>query len=51
VVAAKNQDVFGMIGAQDVQILVHGVGGALIPILGDPLLRRDQVDEFVQIGG
>ena len=40
-----------MIGTQDVQILKDGVGSALIPVFVEPLLRRDNVDEFIQIGG
>ena len=46
-----DQHVIGMIGSQDVQILKDGVCSALKPVFVEPLLRRDHIDEFIQIGG
>ncbi|CCC96390.1 protein of unknown function [Azospirillum baldaniorum] len=50
VVAGQDQDVFRLVVAQDVQVLVHRVGGALVPGgLADALLRRQQVAELVHL--
>jgi hypothetical protein len=47
-VAGKNQDEFRVVVANDVEVLVDGVSGAAVPgVLGDPLLRRQQIDVFV----
>jgi hypothetical protein len=50
-VAGQDQDVLGRAGfvADDVEVLVHGVGGALVPVLFvDALLGGQQLDELVE---
>jgi hypothetical protein len=37
-----------VIAPQHVEVLEHRVGGALVPVLADLLLGRQQVDEFVE---
>jgi hypothetical protein len=50
VITGQHQDVVGVLRAQDVQVLVDGVGRALVPaLLVDLLLGRQQVDEFVEL--
>ena len=47
-VTGQHQDVFRVVPAQDVDVLVDRVGGAPVPIgFVHALLRRQQVDEFV----
>ena len=47
VVAGQDDKVFRAGGAEDVEVLEHGVGGAAIPgRLVEPLLRRQQVEKF-----
>ena len=46
VVAGKDQHVLGLLGADGINILVNGVGGALIPLVTDALHRREDFDEF-----
>ena len=48
VVAGKNEDVFGALAADGIDVLVDGVGGALIPLLRDAHLRRKNFDEFAE---
>jgi hypothetical protein len=49
VVAGQHQHVLRLVDPQDVQVLVDGVGGALVPgFLRDPLLGRQQIHEFVE---
>jgi hypothetical protein len=43
-VAGEDHDVAGALLFERVDILIHGVGGALIPLLVDALLRRDNVE-------
>ena len=40
---------FGVLLLDRVDVLVDGVGRALIPVLVDPLLRRHDVDELAQL--
>ena len=49
VVAGQDHDVLRPLFFERVDVLVNGVGGALIPVLVDPLLRRHDVDEFAQL--
>ena len=46
VVAGKNEDEIGLLGADGIDVLVDGVGGALIPVLRDAHLRRENFDEI-----
>src|SRR5207248_4923829 len=46
VIAGKNKNVLGLLGADRINILIHGVGGALVPRLADPLHRRQHFDEL-----
>src|ERR1700693_275879 len=50
VIAGQDEDVFGAFAADGINILVHGVGGALIPLLGDAHLRRKDFDIFAETG-
>lgn len=50
-VARQDQDIFGAACAQNVEILVDGIGSAGIPsIFAYTLLGRDDIDEFAQLG-
>ena len=44
-------DVRGALLLDRVDVLVNGVGGALIPVLVDPLLGGNNVDELAQLAG
>jgi len=48
VVAGKNEDEIGAFAADGINILVDGVGGALIPGLRDAHLRRQHLNEIPQ---
>ena len=48
VVAGKNENVFGALAAEGIDVLVDGVRGALIPLLGDAHLRRQDFDKFTE---
>ncbi len=48
VVSGQNQHVIGTCLFDRIDVLVDGVGRALIPVFVDPLLRRQDVDEFVE---
>ena len=50
VVAGKNKNEFGALAADGINVLVHGVGGALIPLLRDAHLRRKDFDIFAETG-
>ena len=45
VVAGENEDVVRLLAADRIDILVHGVGSALIPVLRDAHLRRQNFDK------
>ena len=48
-VSGQDQDVFRLVGAEDVQVLIDRVGGALVPVLADgALLGGQQFDELVE---
>ncbi len=51
VVAGEDEDVFGLLGANGVDVLVDGVCGALIPGLGDALHGGQDLDEFAELVG
>ena len=50
VIAGQNENVFGAFAADGIDVLVHGVGGALIPLLGDAHLRGKNFDVFAEPG-
>ncbi len=51
VVAGQQHDVARAVILDDVHVLVHGVGGAFVPLrLGDALARRQHVKTFVALG-
>ena len=50
VVAGEDQYILGLVDAQNVEVLVDGVGRALVPgLFRHPLLRRQQIDELVEL--
>ena len=50
VITGQHDHVVGLIRADDVEALEHGVRRAAVPgVVVDPLLRRDQVDELVHL--
>ena len=49
VIARQNQHVRRMVRADEIEVLVHRVGGAAIPVRADLLLSRDQFDELAQL--
>ena len=51
VVAGEDEDVLGLFGADGVDVLVDGVGGALVPGLGDALHGREDLDELAELVG
>src|SRR5438128_7108059 len=48
VVATQNEDVFGALAANGVDVLIDGVGGAAIPLFADPHLRRKNFNKFAE---
>ena len=48
VVAGQDEGVLGTLAAKRIDVLVHGVGGALVPLLRDAHLRRQNFDEFAE---
>ena len=46
VVAGKNQDVLGLLGADGINVLIDRVGCALIPLIADALHGRKNFDEL-----
>jgi len=48
VVACKDGDVLRPVAQQQVDVRVDGIGGAPVPHGLEPLLRRQQLDEFVE---
>ena len=48
VIAGEDDDVFGRVAVDDVDVLEHRVGGARVPlVLGDALARRQDVEALV----
>ena len=47
-IAGENQNVFGIFQFNGINILVDGVGRALIPFFIDSVLRRQHVDVLVE---
>ncbi len=46
VVAGEDEDVLGLLGADGINVLINGVGGAHIPVVADALHGRQDLDEF-----
>ncbi len=51
VVAGEDEHVLGLFGADGVDVLVDGVGCALVPALGDALHGGEDLDELAQLVG
>ena len=51
VVAGEDEDVLRLLAADGVDVLIDGVGGALVPILADALHRREDFDELAKFAG
>ena len=51
VVAGEDDDVLGLFGADGVDVLVDGVGGALVPGFGDALHGWEDLDELAELVG
>jgi len=49
VIASQDQHIVRIVVADNVEVLEDGVGGALVPIDFDALLRRQQFDELVEL--
>src|SRR2546430_15289760 len=50
VIAGENENEFGALAADGINVLIYGVGGTLIPLLGDAHLRRKDVEVIAQGG-
>ena len=46
VIGAENGDQFGIVPFEQIQILIHAVGGALVPIFSRAHLRRHRNDKM-----
>src|SRR5277367_1432811 len=46
VVAGEDEDEVGLFRADGIDVLINGVGGALVPVLGDAHLRSENFDEI-----
>ena len=51
VVAGEDEDVFGLLGADGVDVLVDGVGGAHVPVGADALHGGQDLDELAELLG
>ena len=49
VVAGEHQHVLRPVRADELQVLPQRVGGALVPVRPEPLLRRDDLDELAEL--
>ena len=48
-IAGQDQHIFGIMYTDDIQILVHRIGGAFVPSLVNALLRRQQLDKLTEL--
>ena len=48
-ITGQDQDVRGVVRANELEILIHGVGGAPIPMRSNLLLSRNEFHEFAQL--
>ena len=49
VIAGQDDDVARILADDGVEVLIDGVGGALVPVFADALLRRQDLDELAQL--
>jgi len=49
VIAGENQDVLGLFGADGIDVLINGVGRALIPLIADALHGRQHFNKFTDL--
>ncbi len=49
VIAGEHHDILRLFADDRVEVLVDGVGGALVPLLADALLRRQDLDELAEL--
>ena len=49
VVAGQDEHVLGLLGPDGVNVLVHRVGGAHVPVFADPLHGRQDLDELAHL--
>ena len=48
VIAGEDENVLRLLGADGIDVLVDGVGGAHVPVLADALHGRQDFDELAQ---
>ncbi|MNZ94834.1 hypothetical protein D3C78_1139510 [compost metagenome] len=49
-IARQDHHIFGVVTANDVQVLVHRIRRALVPVLGtEALLGRQQIDKLIHL--
>ena len=48
-IAGEDQHMFGLFGADRVDILINRIGSALVPLFTHPLHRRQYFDELVHL--
>ena len=46
VITSEYEHILGLVVTDDIQVLVHGIGGAFVPRRLNPLLRWQQLDEL-----
>ena len=49
VIAGQDDDVARVLAGDRIEVLIDGVGRALVPVLADALLRRDDLDELAEL--
>ena len=48
VIASQDHNILGLLTFNCINVLINGIGGALVPAVGEPLLGRDEIDEFAE---
>ena len=51
VIARQHDQLLRVLAKDRIEVLVDGVGGALVPLLADPLLRTQDLDELAELVG
>ena len=51
VIAGQHDQVLRVLAENRVQVLIDGIGGALVPLLADPFLRTQNLDELAELVG
>ena len=49
-VAGEDEHIFRLFGVEQKQVLIDGIGGALVPFFADPLLGWNRGDVFAEFG-